>query len=192
MTTQNILPLIQRQGSTGIVIGQIMSAAGISPKTARRLLHLLLDAGQIKQERTGNTVHYIATEHYVPRLVIKKGPPGRPRHDIAKISSVSGRSANISPERLAIEEILAEATGPLQRGIIAAKLGITGERCKNILQRMAREHKASCTTTGWVGVIQKPKDEQQRPTRVCNSSQPNGDMDYWRRYTANTMSMGAR
>lgn len=190
MTTQNILPLIQRQGSTGIVIGQIMSAAGISPKTARRLLHLLLDAGQIKQERTGNTVHYIATEHYVPKLVIPKGPPGRPRHNIAKVSSITGRSANLSPERIAIEAILAEATGPLLRGIIAAQAGITGDKAKSILQRIARDNGATCTPLGWVIASRKPAEQQQRPTRVCNSSQPNGDMDYWRRYTANTM--GAR
>jgi len=201
MTTPNILPLIQRQGAAGISILAVMGSMGISDKTARRLLGNLKTAGSITSVRTGNAVAYIATEHYKPKPAAQRlrkprqkpnSKPSQPRHDIAKVSSLTGRSANISPERIAIEAILAEATGPLQRGIIAAKVGITGDQCKNILQRIARDHKAATTPNGWVRTDNRPKDQRQRPERVCNGSMPNGDTDYWRRYTATTMSMGAR
>jgi len=182
MTTPNILPLIQRQGSTGMRIAAITETAGISPVTARRLLHILLDAGQIKSVRTGNAVDYIATEHYVPKLVIQKGPPGRPRHDIAKISRSGGRSANLSPARVAIEAILAAATGPLQRGIIAAQVGISGDKCKSILQRIARDNMVTCTSTGWVRTVRKEPSQTAAVHRVCNGSMANGDADYWRQH----------
>jgi hypothetical protein len=186
--THDILPIIQTKGSAGCSMDQTMEAAGISYKTARRLLGLLVKSDKIKQVRTGNAVAYIAAEYYAPKLVIPKGPPGRPRHDIAKISRMGERSANISPDRLAIEKVLAAATGPLQRGVIAEKVGINGNRCANILQRMARDNKARITNTGWISFDYNPKDRIQRELRVCNGSAPNGDIDYWKRYMSSTMS----
>lgn len=186
MTTHNILPIIQEQGAAGYSIDRIMDAAGISYKTARRLLGLLIKENKIQQVRSRNAVAYIATEHYIPKLVIKKGPPGRPRRDIAKITRLGDRPANISPERLAIEKILEEATGPLKRGIIANMVGINGDRCKNYLRRMALDGKAVNTPAGWAKPVAKPK--QYRPMRVCNGSAPNGDVNYWKSYMNSTMS----
>lgn len=190
MTTPNILPLIQHQGSTGLSIQAVMVAMGISDKTARRLLGNLKEAGSITSVRAGNAVAYIATEHYAPKPQVLKPPKlkkpkrmaSQPLHDIAKISRMGGRSANLSPERIAIEKILAEATGPLQRGIIAAKVGITGDRCKSILQRIARDHMATCTSTGWVRTTPKATGHTTTVRRVCNGSAPNGDTAYWRQH----------
>jgi len=186
MTTHNILPIIQEQGKAGYSVDRIMDVAGISYKTARRLLGLLMKSDHIKQVRTGNAVAYIATEHYVPKLVIPKRPPGRPRHDIAKITRIEARPANISPERLAIEKILEEATGPLKRGIIAEMVGINGDRCKNYLRRIVLDGKAINTPNGWAKSVEKPKHD--RPMRVCNGSAPNGDVNYWKSYMNSTMS----
>lgn len=186
MTNHNILQLIQEQGKSGYSVDRIMDAAGISYKTARRLLGLLVNSGHIQQVRTGNAVAYIATEHFVPKLVIPKRPPGRPRHDIAKITRIEARPANISPERLAIEKILEEATEPLKRGIIADMVGINGDRCKNYLRRLVLDGKAVNTPDGWAKSVAKQK--QYRPMRVCNGSSPNGDINYWKSYMSSTMS----
>lgn len=191
MTTPNILPLIQRQGSTGLNIQAVMVAMGISNKTARRLLVNLKAAGSITSVRTGNAVAYIATEHYAPKPAAlrlqkpkqkTKRQTSQPRHDIAKVSSITGRSANLSPSRIAIEKILAEATGPLQRGFIADKVGISGDKCKSLLQRIARDNRATCTSTGWVRTTPKAPSQTAAVQRVCNGSQPNGDTDYWRQH----------
>lgn len=187
MTNHNILPLIQEQGKAGYSVDRIMEAAGITYKTARRLLHILMDANHVKMVRDRNSVSYIATEHYVPKLVAPKRPPGRPRRDITKITRIGDRPANISPERLAIEKILENATGPLKRGIIAEQVGITGDRCKNFLQRMVQDGKAVNTPMGWAKSEVKPK-QQNRPLRVCNGSAPNGDVNYWKSYMNSTMS----
>lgn len=186
MTNHNILPIIQERGIAGYSVDRIMDAAGISYKTARRLLGLLIDSKQVKLVRTGNAVAYIATEHYVQKLVIPKRPPGRPRHDIAKITRIEARPANISHERLAIEKILEEATGPLKRGIIAEMVGINGDRCKDFLRRLFLDGKAVNTPNGWEKPVAKPK--QDRPMRVCNGSAPNGDINYWKSYMSSTMS----
>lgn len=178
MTTPNILPMIQRQGSTGLSIQAVMVAMGISDKTARRLLGNLKAAGSITSVRTGNAVAYIATEHYAPMPAAPKPPKlqkpkrldSQPRHDIAKISSITGRSANLSPERIAIEKILSEATGPLQRGIIADQVGISGDKCKSLLQRIARDHRVTCTSAGWVRTTPKAPSETVVVQRVCNGS----------------------
>lgn len=191
MTTPNILPLIQRQGAAGISILAVMGSMGISDKTARRLLGNLKTAGSITSVRTGNAVAYIATEHYKPKPAAQRlrkprqkpnSKPSQPRHDIAKVSSLTGRSANISPERIAIEAILAEATGPLQRGIIAAQVGISGDKCKSILQRIARDNMVTCTSTGWVRTVRKEPSQTAAVHRVCNGSMANGDADYWRQH----------
>lgn len=190
MTTPNTLPLIQIQGSTGLSIQAVMVTMGISDKTARRLLGTLKAAGSITSVRTGNSVTYIATEHYAPKpaapkppkLQKPKRPASQPRHDIAKISSITGRSANLSPERIAIEKILAEATGPLQRGFIAEKVGISGDKCKSLLQRIARDHRVTCTSAGWVRTTPNAPRETATVQRVCNGSQPNGDLNYWRQH----------
>jgi hypothetical protein len=78
----------------------------------------------------------------------------KPAHNIAKVTHISGRSANISPTRLRVEEFLAENCEAYTSKSLGNALAITTHNASRILREM---HRASTVMRAGSDPNSKPR-----------------------------------
>lgn len=88
------------------------------------------------------------------------------------------RNVNLSPERKAIEKLIAKARAPLTTAEIAEAVGVDRTKATRYLQNMLRQGQvtyALCTVTKrrlYEPATQAKKAAAAAPLRYCNSTQP--------------------
>lgn len=115
-----------------------------------------------------------------------------PVHDIARITSVTGRSGNISAARLLIEKALEDHAGtPLTQAQIAQVTGLKPVAINNPVHNMVVSKWAEAVPTDHPRVLAYVKRGTQATSQpaprdpeppIRNSNRPNGSTEFWARH----------
>ena len=128
-------------------------------------------------------------------MTTKKPKPSKPRHDISRVRHITGRSGNISPDRLLVEQhIQAAGIEPVTQPTMVVGLNLSTEKIAGIMQRLRSDglvipvgrlgmnalYVWHTNTEAYRAKQGQPRTPaQSRPHPICNSNQPNGSQSYW-------------
>jgi hypothetical protein len=134
--------------------------------------------------------------------------PNTERRDVARVSSITGRSGNISRSRLMVEEFVqARRLQPCSITQAAQALQIDLKSTSKIMQRMVADGLAVKVDTNgaqalyvWHTQAAKYRAKAGQPEQrssakpiqteppIRNSNQPNGTQEYWREHMRQLMA----
>jgi hypothetical protein len=175
---------ITAQGATGATHLTTCAATGLDVETVRVHIKNMLRCGDVfggKEPGSRPQVyllpdHLLAYQNAQATPATQRTPNLPPRTTtVTVIKTAQQRSGNLSPERVRIERLLAQATTPLTPLEVAQGAGLQKKHSNRILQGMRHEGRAVNVGVGkealWRAAGAAPAPAHREP-RVCNASQP--------------------